>query len=72
MSKNKTKPTEPGSVAGKLGEDGYIHIEIDGADYLAQDLAFFYMRGRWPRWRVEHIDGDKTNNVWHNLREVVD
>ena len=54
--------------AGEIGSDGYLHIEIDGQDCLAHNLAWLYMTGEWPPGEIEHIDGDKLNNAWANLR----
>ena len=32
-------------------------------------LAFALREGRWPHM-VDHIDGDRSNNQWRNLREI--
>lgn len=59
-----------GRVAGWLEtgpRTGYIRIEIDGRAYMAHRLAYLYVTGEWPS-RLDHIDNDKTNNRFANLR----
>lgn len=59
-----------GSIAGRTTGDCYVTIGIDYEQYSAHRLAFFYMTGSWPVNLIDHIDGDKSNNRWDNLREV--
>jgi len=54
--------------AGTISADGFIAIEPDGEKYLAQDSAYFFVTKQWPPRRIIHIDGDKTNNAWVNLK----
>lgn len=48
----------------------YITVEIRGARVRANRLAWLLMTGEWPRWTVDHIDHDRQNNCWLNLRDV--
>lgn len=57
-----------GRRAGATKDGGYIVIRIDDRLYRAHRLAWLYMRGRWPRTEVDHIDTDPSNNRWANLR----
>lgn len=59
-----------GTVAGSNHNAGYLSITIDGRQYLAHRLAWFYVTGRWPVVDIDHIDRDRRNNRWANLREA--
>lgn len=58
------------SRAGKLSQEKRIVIQVDNKEYLAHRLAFFYMTGEFPKYEVDHINGDPTDNRWGNLRDV--
>jgi len=47
----------------------YAYGDIFGRKYYAHRVAFAIMTGRWPEI-IDHIDGNKSNNCWQNLREV--
>lgn len=59
-----------GRRTGSPNVDGYLQVFIDGYNYYAHRLAFLWMEGRWPGGDVDHIDQNKSNNKWVNLREV--
>jgi hypothetical protein len=59
-----------GEVAGHLQSKGYLALRISGVKHLVHRLAFLYMTGEWPVGQVDHVDRDKINNAWINLRDV--
>ena len=56
--------------AGSMRQDGYVYIMFDGQRALAHRFAWLYMTGEWPTQEIDHIDGNKANNAFGNLRQV--
>lgn len=59
-----------GDKAGSLNTSGYLTIRVDRRLYRSNRLAFLYMEGYSPENSVDHINRDKTDNRWDNLRHV--
>ena len=57
-----------GARAGGVDRHGYRRLQIDGAQYLEHRLAFLYMTGAFPPDEVDHINRDRSDNRWENLR----
>ncbi len=57
-----------GKVAGTLLSGGYIHIGLNNKQYLAHRLAVLYMTGKFPREVTDHINHNKRDNRWENIR----
>lgn len=68
LENNRRK--KAGMTAGSLRKDGYIYIMIGGVRALAHRFAWLYMTGSWPINEIDHIDGNKINNSFSNLRDV--
>ena len=64
------KRVQVGDVAGMVRSDGYVAIGANGSRHQAHRLAWFYMTGCWPAVVIDHINGDRADNRWSNLRAV--
>ncbi len=54
----------------RVDNEGYVKIHINGIPYRAHRLAWLYMTGFLPKQQIDHIDGNRSNNKWPNLRDV--
>lgn len=61
-----------GDEAGHIMDTGYRTITVDYVAYYAHHLAIWFVTGSLPPGgtHVDHIDGDKDNNRFENLRVV--
>lgn len=67
----KWRKSRPGCSAGRKAgtiANGYRQIEIDYKLFRAGRLAWLYQTGEWPEVLVDHIDGNRSNDKWPNLR----
>jgi hypothetical protein len=68
--KERISNIKQGTIAGKYDKNWYVVITINNKKYLAHRLAWLYMEGYFPENQIDHIDRNKSNNKWANLREV--
>lgn len=63
---------QEGSVAGTPSDQGYVMVGVLGRQYRAHRLAWLFMTGAMPSrgLEIDHINGDRSDNRWGNLRLV--
>ena len=54
-------------VGGK-GNYGYTVVNLKGKLYLYHRVVWLETTGEWPKGQIDHIDTDKSNNLFGNLR----
>lgn len=65
-----TPSVNAGDIAGGVSVLGYRRIRVDGALYLAHQLAILLGTGHWPEGPVRHLDGNRSNDRLSNLFEL--
>lgn len=63
-------PLKAGDLAGRRKDNRYVTISVGARFYRAHRLAWLWMTGAWPAAFLDHIDGNKRNNRWNNLRQA--
>lgn len=51
-----------------VGSQGYLCCRIKQVLITAHRAAFAVMTGEWPAEQVDHVNGDRRDNRWTNLR----
>lgn len=68
---NKKSINRPaGRKLGTVHSTGYVVIRIKDKLYKAHRLAWLYMTGEFPGNVIDHINRDKKDNRFVNLRDV--
>jgi hypothetical protein len=55
---------------GYINKDGYLEISVNCIKYKAHRLAWLYVTGYFPANHLDHINGDRSDNRYENLREA--
>lgn len=61
-------PRAAGSAWGCRDGAGYVLGMIDRRFHRGHQIAFIYMTGGLPEGDIDHINGNKGDNRWSNLR----
>lgn len=59
-----------GKISGGLINGRYLAVPLDGRKYLAHRVIWKLMTGEDPNSNIDHIDTNKRNNAWLNLRKA--
>lgn len=62
-----------GKSAGCINVHGYRKVTIDGKAHSAHKVAWLIITGEWvkyPEFEIDHINGDRGDNRFSNLRKV--
>jgi hypothetical protein len=58
-----------GNKAGHLNSEGYVYLCINSVQYRMHRIIWAYHYGAIPNnLQIDHIDGNRTNNIIENLR----
>lgn len=52
-----------------LHSEGYLEGSLFDNPYLAHRFSFIWMVGKFPKREVDHLNGNRKDNRWDNLRE---
>lgn len=67
---DRGKKAKKGNSVGYLESSGYLQISFDNRIYRLHRLAWLHVKGAWPEGVIDHINGDKQDNRFCNLRDV--
>lgn len=65
-----TQSWRNGQECGYIDKFGYRVTNFGARPLPVHRLAWFYVHGTWPRGLIDHINGNRADNRFCNLREA--
>lgn len=62
--------TKAGDIVGSKSTAGYLKVCIRGKSYPLSRVIYKMMTGQDPKGEIDHINRDRADNRWENLRDV--
>jgi len=59
-----------GKEAGNVKSSGYRKLSIFNRSFRAPRIIWLLMTGAWPKGEVDHVNLNKDDNSWSNLRQA--
>jgi hypothetical protein len=68
--KNPRPNVNKDARASRLLKRGYLYVSFKNKKILAHRVIIAIVSGCWPSGQIDHINGDRTDNRYENLRVV--
>lgn len=59
-----------GKMVATAHSHGYVFGTVGRTKCFMHRIAWALMTGKWPDNQIDHINGDRSDNRWCNLREA--
>lgn len=59
-----------GNLCGSITKQGRRRCRLFGRGYYSARLIWLYMTGYWPKYQIDHINRDASDDRWVNLRDA--
>jgi hypothetical protein len=70
LTRKVAKGSQQVGVAAGNQNRGYLQLTVDGHAGFVHRFIWLYVYGKWPSEKIDHIDGNRSNNRLSNLRDV--